>query len=56
MLALHEAYRMWVTKDTHVRSMEEVAEINPDWENTVFNLYAHLRFHEDSIKDQNGDD
>lgn len=50
VLALQEAHRMFVTGDGHIRSLEQVAEINPGWENTVLTQLALLRFHRDSAK------
>lgn len=47
-LALHEAQRMWITGDGHIRSLEDVSAINPGWENSVLTMLALIRFHEDS--------
>ena len=46
-LALHEAMRIRATGDNHVRPIEQVASVDPEWEQAVFTELAHLRWLED---------
>lgn len=46
-LALHEAHRIIATGDTRIRSLEEVAEVDFEFENDTFTAIELLRWLED---------
>lgn len=46
-LALHEANRMRATGDNRIRPIEEVADVNHEWEWDVITELDHLQWLED---------
>jgi len=46
-LAFHEANRMRATGDNRIRPLNEVSEVDPEWEQSVFTSLDYLRYLED---------